>query len=236
MRAIYLGKPLAVSSDRLYAKSCIGWKAHSAPAHLALALRLAMSLAAVFLALVTGVANAQAVIEGSIMARPINFTKEGTSTACGYRIMVTSTHDGSKGRRILDVLLVRKTNSISLKFDAKKLPKGTNSLESLIPVKTYGGWFKAPGKRPAAILTEIPDGVTPPPPNIRLVDTEGGIEVFDAISRGQPIHVGIRWEPYVENIYVGKVEITQSMIDQFYACVDELKTNLIKQPKRGATS
>lgn len=233
MLTIYFKNPESASSCRLRAKFYINWRTHLDSVHRALR---PISLVTLFLTLAAGVANAQAVLESTIMARPVNFTKEGTSTACGYRIAIQSPHDGSKGRRILDSLLIQKTDVIISKFEGKKLPEGVTGLKNMVPVKTYGGWFKVPGKRPARTLTEIPEGVEPPPSSLHLVDPEGAVEVFDAISRGQPIHVGVRWEPNVETIYVGKVEITQSMIDQFNVCLGELKTNFIKQPKGGPTS
>lgn len=187
------------------------------------------------LVLLCGVSNAQGVIGGSMAGQAINVTKEGASLACGYRVVVTSTNDGSGGRRMLDALLLLTKNGIVSRFDAKGLPRGVNGLDNLVPVNTSGGWFKVPGKLPAAPLAEIPEGVRRPPPTMSLVDTSGGVDVFDAIARGQPIQIGIRWEPEVESIYVGTVDIKRSMVDQFYACVKELGA-LLTKPKKDSNS
>lgn len=52
---------------------------------------------------------------------------------------------------------------------------------------------------------------------------EGAIAVIDAIGLQRPIQVGVNWTPKAETIYSGKVEIGSQSVDQFYACVDELK-------------
>lgn len=182
----------------------------------------AVSLALVG-ALLASSANAQSVHETKMTGQLLNVTRNGSSVSCGYRVIVTSNTDGSRGRRVLDVSLFVSNRAMVSKFVGRTLPPGVNGLENLVEVPTYGGWLKVPGRKPASPLTELPSGVPVPPPTMRVVDPEGAIAVIDAIGLQLPIQVGVNWTPKAETIYSGKVEIGSQSVDQFYACVDELK-------------
>ena len=187
---------------------------------------------ALAVALVAGSANAQSVYETKMAGQLLNVTKNGLSVSCGYRIIVTSNTDGSRGRRMLDVSLFVSNGAMITKFVGRALPPGVNGLENLVEVPTYGGWLKAPGKEPAAPLTELPPDVPAPPPTMRVVNPKGAIAVVDAIGLQRPIQVGVNWTPKAESIYSGKVDIGSQSVDQFYACVNELKDAMSEKINR----
>lgn len=179
-----------------------------------------------------GSASAQSVYEVKMAGQLLNVTKNGFSVSCGYRIIVTSNNDGSRGRRVLDASLFISNGAMITKFVGRALPPGVNGLENLVEVPIYGGWLKAPGKEPAAPLTELPPDVPAPPPTMRVVNPKGAIAVVDAIGLQQPIQVGVSWTPKVESIYSGKVEIGSQSVDQFYSCVNELKDAISEKINR----
>lgn len=183
-------------------------------------------------ALLTGSANAQSVYETKMAGQLLNVTKNGLPVSCGYRIIVTSNTDGSRGRRVLDVSLFVSNGAMITKFVGRALPPGVNGLENLVEVPTYGGWLKAPGKEPAAPLTELPPDVPTPPPTMRVVNPKGAIAVIDAIGLQRPIQVGVNWTPKAESIYSGKIEIGSQSVDQFYACVNELQDAMSEKINR----
>jgi hypothetical protein len=188
------------------------------PASPLLAVTFAMTCA-----LVAGSTNAQSVYEVNMTGQLLNVTKNGLPVSCGYRIIVTSNNDGSRGRRVLDASLFVSKGAMITKFVGRALPPGVNGLENLVEVPIYGGWLKAPGNEPAAPLAELPPEVPAPPPTMRVVNPQGAIAVVDAIGLQHPIQVGVSWTPKVESIYSGKVEIGAQSVDQFYSCVSELK-------------
>ena len=124
-------------------------------------------------ALVSGSANAQSVHETKMAGQLLNVTRNGSSISCGYRVVVMSNTDGSRGRRVLDVSLFVSNGAMFTKFVGRALPPGMNGLENLVEVPTYRGWLKAPGRKPASPLTELPPGVPVPPPTMRVVDPRG---------------------------------------------------------------
>lgn len=174
-------------------------------------------------ALVAGSSNAQSVYEAKMAGQLLSVTRNGSSVSCGYRIIVISNTDESRGRRVLDVSLFVSNGAMITKFVGRALPSGVNGLENLVEIPTYGGWLKAPGRKPASPLTELPPGMPVPPPTLRVVDPEGAVAVIEAIGFQRPIQIGVSWTPKTETIYSGKVEIGSQSVDQFYTCLDELK-------------
>jgi hypothetical protein len=187
-----------------------------------------MSWLLAFLALISVVpaAKAQPLYEADFVGSAMIFSNEGVFASCGYRLVGGSRDAAAGGRRFIDAMLVITRNGPTIRLSGSLLPDGTRDLKNLIPVENHGGWIKAQGKKPAAALKEIPDGAARPPPSMSLVDPEGAVHVFDAIAKGGPIQIGVKWTPNVETIYFGKVNIKNAQVSQFYECVDEVKSDM----------
>ncbi|MDZ4125797.1 MAG: hypothetical protein U1E02_16710 [Hydrogenophaga sp.] len=175
---------------------------------------------------VVPVARAQALHEADLAGSALIFSKDGVFASCGYRIVGGSNDATAGGRRFVEAILVITRNGPTIRLKGSLLPNGSRHLKNLIPVENHGGWIKAPGKTPAAPLKDLPEGTATPPAGIHLVDPDGAVHVVDAIAKGVPIQIGVKWTPKVETIYFGKVTIKDAQVDQFYQCIAEVSADM----------
>ena len=190
-------------------------------------------LALLALMTVAPVAKAQTLYEANLAGSALVFSNDGVFASCGYRIIGAPNETVPSGQRLLEVLLVIARNGPSIRIKGFQMPAGTRDMKNLMPVETHGGWIKTPGAKPAAPLKELPAGAVRPPPSIFLVDPEGAVAVVDAIARGFPIQIGVKWTPKIETIYFGRVSIKEAQVDQFYQCINEVSADIRRPVAHG---
>lgn len=171
-------------------------------------------------------ATAQTMIEASMSGQTQKYTKHGIVDACSFRIAGRAEPGGGNARRLFDVILTLNKVGAIVKLAGFELPRGKIGLENLAPLPNYGGWLKAQGKKAAAPISPLKDGKEPPNAKLFLADTDGAVEVFNAVANNAVVEVAIRWQPDIESIYFGRVSIKDTQVDQFYKCLDDLKMTL----------
>ncbi len=178
-----------------------------------------MMLAALFLA---ASAEAQTMIEAEMTGQTLSTTKNGMVTGCGIRV-VGVVQEGVDAR-LFDVSInISRNYGAAIKLTGK-LGKIGNDSSEMKAQTIYGGWMKAPREAVAAPTGNLMSGETPES-KLFPVGQHQAAKVLGAMASDEPIQIAIRWNPSIETIYFGKVDLSDAQRKQFIECIDELKVN-----------
>lgn len=161
-------------------------------------------------------------VDASMSGKAFIDTRTGSTKICGITIASTGSNGtGDEGKLISAGILVNKA-IISVKLIGLELPAGKTGVKQLVPKPIFGGWLKAKGKDKASSIPPFYDKPAPTNSKFFRVDYAAGQAVIDAISTKDEIQIGVSWQPGIETIYSGQVEIKETEIAKFNECLSQI--------------
>lgn len=168
-------------------------------------------------------AIAQSMVEVQWAGKAFVDSRQGPAEICGFSFASTGGKGTDYERSLVNVAILLSKAGVSVKLNGFELPHGKSGVRELVPRPIYGGWVKAEGKDKASPIPPFYNGLEKPNSKFFRVTPDAGAEVINSIVKKDVIQIAVNWQPNIESIYFGRVDIKEAQVDQFYKCVDGIE-------------